>query len=123
LKLSDYRGKVVMVVFWGSWCGPCMRMVPQEKALFEKHKGKPFVLLGVNCGDKLDVAKKTVADKKMGWPSWYDGEDIRGPIETDYDVPHWPRIFLIDTKGVIRQIDLEGKELDETVDKLLAEVK
>ena len=123
LKLSDYRGKVVMVVFWGSWCGPCMRMVSQEKALFEKHKGKPFVLLGVNCGDKLDVAKKTITDKKMGWPSWYDGEDIRGPIETDYDVPHWPRIFLIDTKGVIRQIDLEGKELDETVDKLLAEVK
>ncbi len=121
LKLSDYRGKVVMVVFWGSWCGPCMRMVPQENALFEKHKGKPFVLLGVNCGDKLDVAKKTVADKKMGWPSWYDGEDIRGPIETDYDVPHWPRIFLIDAKGVIRQIDLEGKDLEEAVDKLLAE--
>jgi thiol-disulfide isomerase/thioredoxin len=121
LKLSDYRGKVVMVVFWGSWCGPCMAMVPQEKALFEKYKGKPFVLLGINCGDKLDMAKKTVADKKMGWPSWYDGEDIRGPIETDYDVPHWPRIFLIDAKGVIRHIDLEGKELDEAVDKLLAE--
>jgi thiol-disulfide isomerase/thioredoxin len=123
LKLSDYRGKVVMVVFWGSWCGPCMAMVPQEKALFEKHKGKPFVLLGINCGDKLDVAKRTVADKKMGWPSWYDGQDIRGPIETDYDVPHWPRIFLIDAKGVIRNIDLEGKELDEAVDKLLAEAK
>jgi thiol-disulfide isomerase/thioredoxin len=123
LKLSDYRGKVVMVVFWGSWCGPCMGMVPQEKALFEKHKGKPFVLLGVNCGDKLDVAKKTITDKKMGWPSWYDGEDIRGPIETEYDVPHWPRIFLIDANGVIRQIDLEGKDLEDAVDKLLAEAK
>jgi thiol-disulfide isomerase/thioredoxin len=123
LKLSDYRGKVVMVVFWGSWCGPCMGMVPKEKALFEKHKGEPFVLLGVNCGDKLDVAKKTIIDKKMGWPSWYDGEDIRGPIETDYDVPHWPRIFLIDAKGVIRQIDLEGKDLEDAVDKLLAEAK
>lgn len=123
LKLSDYRGKVVMVVFWGSWCGPCMKLVPHEKALFEKHKDQPFVLLGVNCGDKLDVAKKTVADKQMAWPSWYDGEDLRGPIETDYDVPHWPRVFLIDAKGVIRHMDPETRELDDAVAKLLAELK
>jgi thiol-disulfide isomerase/thioredoxin len=121
MKLSDHRGKVVMVVFWGSWCGPCMGMVPQEKALWERHSDKPFVLLGVNCGDKLDVAKKTVADKQMHWPSWYDGEEIRGPIETDYDVPHWPRIFLVDAKGVIRYIDVHDKELDQAVEKLLAE--
>jgi thiol-disulfide isomerase/thioredoxin len=123
MKLSDHRGKVVMVVFWGSWCGPCMGMVPQEKSLRERHRSKPFVLLGVNCGDKLDVAKKTVDDKKMGWPSWYDGEQLRGPIETDYDVPHWPRIFLIDATGVIRYIDVDDKELDKAVDTLLAELK
>jgi thiol-disulfide isomerase/thioredoxin len=122
MKLSDYRGKAVMVVFWGSWCGPCMAMVPQEKELWQRHRDKPFVLLGVNCGDKLEVAKKTVADKGMDWRSWYDGEEIRGPIETDYDVRHWPRIFLIDAKGVIRSIDAHGKELDEAVEKLLAEM-
>jgi thiol-disulfide isomerase/thioredoxin len=121
LKLSDHRGKVVMVVFWGSWCGPCMAMVPKEKALWERLRGKPFALLGVNCGDTLEVAKKTVADKQMGWPSWYDGEEIRGPIETDYDVPHWPRVYLIDPKGVIRYIDVHDKELDDAVDSLLAE--
>jgi len=122
LKLSDYRGKVVVVIFWGSWCGPCMAMVPQEKELWQRYRDKAFVLLGVNCGDKLEVAKKTVADKAMGWPSWFDGEEIRGPIETDYDVPHWPRIYLIDAKGVIRSIDAHGKELDEAVEKQLAEM-
>jgi hypothetical protein len=99
-----------------------MAMVPQEKELWQRHRDKPFVLLGVNCGDTLEVAKKTVADKGMGWRSWYDGEEIRGPIETDYDVPHWPRIFLIDAKGVIRSIDAHGKELDEAVEKLVAEM-
>jgi thiol-disulfide isomerase/thioredoxin len=123
MKLSDHRGQVVMLVFWGSWCGPCMAMVPQEKALRERHRDSPFRLLGVNCGDTLDVAKKTVADRQMGWPSWYDGDEIRGPIETDYNVPHWPRIFLIDATGVIRYIDAHGKELDEAVETLLAEVK
>jgi len=99
-----------------------MAIVPQEKALWERYRDKPFVLLGVNCGDKLEMAKKTVADKGMGWPSWYDGDETRGPIETDYDVPHWPRIYLIDAKGVIRSIDAHGKELDEAVQKLLAEL-
>ena len=122
LKLSDYRGKVIMLVFWGSWCGPCMAMVPKEKDLWERHKSKSFALLGVNCGDNRKVAKRTVADRQMGWPSWYDGEEIRGPIETDYDVPHWPRVYLIDRHGVIRYIDVHGKELDDAVEKLLAEL-
>jgi thiol-disulfide isomerase/thioredoxin len=122
MKLTDYRGKVVMLVFWGSWCGPCMAMVPHEKELWVRHRDKPFALLGVSCGDELDVAMKTVSDRGMEWPSWYDGDETRGPIETDYDVPHWPRVFLIDAKGVIRAIDPEIKDLNETVEKLLAEM-
>ncbi len=121
IRLSDHRGKVVLVVFWGSWCGPYMAMVPHEKELWERYRDKPFALLGVNCGDKLEVAKKSVADGGMGWPSWYDGEEIRGPIETDYNVPHWPRVFLIDKGGVIRAIDPESDELDEAVKGLMAE--
>jgi thiol-disulfide isomerase/thioredoxin len=123
IRLSDHRGKVVMLVFWGSWCGPCMAMVPREKVLWERHRDKPFVLLGVNCGDTLDVAKTTVAEKQMNWPSWYDGEEIRGPIETDYDVPHWPRVYLIDAKGLFRYIDVHDKELDDALETLLAEAK
>ena len=48
LALSDYRGKVVALVFWGTWCGPCMREIPREKALVDRMKGRPFAMLGVN---------------------------------------------------------------------------
>jgi hypothetical protein len=48
---------------------PCMAMVPKEKDLWERHKSKSFALLGVNCGDNRKVAKRTVADRQMGWPS------------------------------------------------------
>ena len=120
-KLSDYKGKVVVVVFWGSWCGPCMAMVPHERELRERLKDKPFALLGVNCGDKRETAKETQARRQMEWPSWWDGEDIRGPIETVYNIQQWPTVYVIDPKGVIRNVDIRGKELDQAVDKLLTD--
>jgi thiol-disulfide isomerase/thioredoxin len=122
LRLEDYRGKVVLLVFWGSWCGPCMAMVPHERELFERHKGKPFALLGVNCGDPLDKAQATVQEKQMSWSHWYDTDEIRGPIQTHYNVPHWPRTFLIDNTGLIRAIDPEAKDLDELIEKLLDKI-
>ena len=58
LMLSDYRGKVVALVFWGTWCGPCMREIPREKALVERMKGRPFAMLGVNTDADADAARK-----------------------------------------------------------------
>lgn len=124
LKLNDYRGKVVVVVFWGSWCGPCMAMVPHERALWERHRGKPFTLLGVNCGDTIEKARKTAADNRMDWPSFHDGDDSRGgSITTSYDIQKFPTVYVIDAKGVIRYIDARGEELDKAVEALLAELK
>lgn len=124
LKLGDYRGRVVVVVFWGSWCGPCMAMVPHERELWARHRGGPFTLLGVNCGDSIEKARKTAADNQMDWPSFHDGEDSRGgPTTTSYDVHKYPTVYVIDAKGVIRYFDARGKELEEAVETLLAELK
>jgi peroxiredoxin len=123
LKLEDYRGNVVVVVFWGSWCGPCMAQVPHERELHKRLQGKPFALLGVSCGDALDVAKETVKKHQMEWPSWWDSDETRsGPIQTDYDVQHWPTVFVIDAEGIIRAIDVHGAELDAAVDQALAKI-
>lgn len=121
LRLQDYRGKVVVVVFWGSWCGPCMAAVPHERELVARLQGKPFALLGVSCGDQLERARETVKKQSMNWPSWYDGDETRnGPIQTDYDIQHWPTSFVIDAEGIIQAIDVRGSELDKAVDQALA---
>jgi thiol-disulfide isomerase/thioredoxin len=119
MSLADHRGQVVLLVFWGSWCGPCMRMVPHERELAERYQGEPFVLLGVNCGDTRERAMATMEEQHMTWRCWWDGEETRGPIETDYDVPHWPRVFVIDAEGIIRAIDPEADELDRVIELLM----
>ena len=123
LKLSDHRGKVVVVCFWATWCGPCMAMVPHERELFKRMQGRPFALIGVNSDDANDreKARKITREKQMAWPSWWDGGHL-GTIQTAYDVNHWPTVYVMDAKGVIRYFDVRGKDLDRAVDTLLAEM-
>ena len=121
-KLSDHRGKVVIVVFWASWCGPCMRMVPHERQLVARLKNEPFVIVGINGDGDRAKAKKTMADERMTWPSFWNGPaDAKGPISRAWNVRHWPSAFILDRKGVIRSKETRGKELDEVVDRLLRE--
>lgn len=123
IALRDYQGKVVVLVFWGSWCRPCMAMVPHERALVERMQNKPFALLGVNCEDPRDKARATMRANKMNWPSFWDGGGLSGPIESAFNVLHWPTVYVVDKKGTLRYIDVEEKELDAIVDKLVAELE
>ena len=89
-KLSDYRGKVVALVFWGTWCGPCMREIPRERELVERLKGRPFAMLGVNCDGDKPAALKVIEDERITWPNWHDGEPGTGPIVKRYHVGELP---------------------------------
>jgi thiol-disulfide isomerase/thioredoxin len=122
LKLSDYKGKVVALVFWGTWCGPCMALVPHEREMVERLKGEPFALLGVDCEESKDTARTVMARERMSWPSWFDGAPGTGPIAKRYHVRGYPSVFVLDARGNIRARDASGN-LDGIVDKLLAEMK
>ena len=65
LKLSDYRGKVVVLSFWATWCGPCMAMVPHERSLVKRMEGKPFALLGFNGDDDRSAANAAARRENM----------------------------------------------------------
>jgi thiol-disulfide isomerase/thioredoxin len=102
-KLSDYRGRVTVLVFWASWCGPCMAMVPDERKLVDRMKNQPFVLIGVNGDPRLNDAKRVVAEKSMVWRSFWNGTNgPAGPISRAWNVRGWPTVYILDGKGVIR---------------------
>lgn len=121
LKLSDYRGKVVAMVFWGAWCGPCVRQIPHEKALVDRMKGRPFAMLGVNTDTLPETALKLMEAQGVTWPNWRDGEPGEGPIAKLYHVRGYPTTFVIDADGKIRSKATQGEALDRLVESLVAE--
>jgi thiol-disulfide isomerase/thioredoxin len=122
MKLSDYRGKVVVITFWATWCGPCMGLVPGEKALVERMKGRPFVLIGVNGDDDRAKAKTVSAKEGINWRSFWDGGRQEGTA-VKWGVSAWPTVYLIDAKGMIRDDSLVGHALDQAVEILVAEAE
>jgi thiol-disulfide isomerase/thioredoxin len=123
-KLSEQRGKVILLVFWASWCGPCMAEVPHERELVDKFKNRPFAIVGVNGDEKKPEAEKAIAKHSINWRSFWNGkEGPGGPIARAWNVRGWPTVYVIDAKGVIRQKYLRGPRLDSLLEKLVAEAE
>lgn len=120
VKLSDLKGKVVVLDIWATWCGPCRAMIPHSRKLVERLKEKPFVLVSISADDDAKTVQNFLKKNPMPWTHWFNGAE--GGVIDDWDVDGFPTIVVIDAKGVIRFKDVREKELDEAVDKLLKEV-
>lgn len=120
-KLSDYQGKVVVLHFWATWCGPCVEKIPQLVRIAERQEKEPLCVLGVNFDPEREAAVKFVKEKKISWPSWWSlaqGESM-GHWFVDGNVAL--TVMVIDHKGVLRYHGVEGEALDKAVDSLLRE--
>ena len=119
--LGDYRGKVVVLTFSASWCGPCVAMYPQERELVRKWAGQPFAMVSVNADGDVETLRGAIAAGDVTWRCWWDG-GLGGPITTRWGVSAIPEVFVLDPKGVIRYKDVRGDDLEKAVASLMAEV-
>lgn len=118
LALSSLRGKVVLIDFWASWCGPCRKEIPNVKRAYEKYKNKGFEILGVSLDKDRDAWLGAISKEGLTWPQVSDLKFWQSEACQIYAVQSIPYTVLVDKEGKIIATDLRGAELD----KKLAEV-
>jgi peroxiredoxin len=116
MKLSDQRGKAVVLVFWSAASGASAELFPRLKALQEAHKGKPLAVIGV-MDDEVEVA----AEARPGWRSFRNGAVKGGPVSAAWNLRSWPAVYVIDAKGVIRA-RWAGKPEPEALERVVGEL-
>lgn len=103
MKLSDYRGKVVLLSFWATWCAPCIEIIPQEQAIAKRFEAEPFAILGVNGDSDLKAALAGVRQHGVSWRSFRDEHAEEPIISQAWYVSGWPTLYAIDREGIIRR--------------------
>jgi thiol-disulfide isomerase/thioredoxin len=122
LRLADYRGKVLVLDFWGFWCTACVRGLPEIARLVKQHANEPFAFLGVATDTDLAEFQKRARESNVTWRNaWTNGTDGTWPIS--WGVQRYPTVYVLDAQGVVRFVDLRGNALDRAVQSLLDEMK
>ena len=121
VKLSDYvgKGKVVLVDFWASWCGPCRREMPNLVEAYAKYKNSNFEIVGVSLDQNNDSWKDAIKKLNITWPQMSDLKYWNCEGAKLYAVSSIPHTVLIDKEGTIIARGLHGEELQEKLDEVL----
>lgn len=122
---DSYRGKVVLVDFWASWCGPCRGEVPNMKRNLAAYGKRGFDIVGVNLDRTLEACEKYVEQEELAWPNLMSDKDgQRGwdnPLATHYGISAIPTAILVDQEGKVVSLRARGKELDRLLAEMLGE--
>ena len=114
------RGKVVLIDFWASWCVPCMIEIPKVKAAYEKLQPQGFEIIGINLDEDKAPMQRVLTSAHMTWPQSFDGQKWEGPLVSRFGIMSIPTVWLVDKRGVLRDLNARGN-LVERVEKLLRE--
>ena len=125
LRLSDYQGKLVLLDYWATWCGPCLAEMPAIKDIQKTFGGDTrFQLIGLSCDETAEVAERYIKENGLIWTHGFAGNLLAGVNASKvYKVRAIPATFLIGPDGRILAKNLRGAELKEAVRKALEDPK
>ena len=118
LSLSQYRGQVVLLDFWATWCPPCIAEMPNVKKTYAKYKNHKFEIIGISLDRSIAPLEAYIASEGLTWRQYWDSSV---KISNMYNVSAIPSTFLIDGAGIIRRVNLRGPALETAVGELVRE--
>jgi len=119
IKLSSLKGKVVLLDFWASWCGPCRASNRSLVKLYEKYKAKGFEIFSVSIDEDKKDWEKAIKKDRITWLQVNDNKGWYGKTPTSWNIYQIPTSYLIDKDGRLIAMDLEGRELESMLKDLL----
>jgi thiol-disulfide isomerase/thioredoxin len=121
LSIAKFKGKVVLVDFWATWCGPCVAELPNVLAAYKKYHDKGFEIIGISLDQDENALKSFIKEKGMVWPQYFDGKSWDSKLGQKYGLNSIPMTFLLDQEGKIVAKGLRGSALDAQLAKLLGQ--
>jgi thiol-disulfide isomerase/thioredoxin len=115
---ASLAGKVVLVDFWATWCGPCVAEIPNMLAQYEKYHAKGFEVVGISLDDDRETLAKFIQDKKIPWPILHEAAGGGHPLATFYGITGIPQLILIGRDGNVITLNARGEALGEKLAEL-----
>jgi len=120
LSIAGLKGKVVLIDFWATWCGPCVAELPNVLAAYEKHHAAGFEIIGISLDKDRQKLDTFIKQKNMTWPQFFDGNGWENKLSQKYGINSIPATYLLDQQGKIIASDLRGEALEAAVAQALA---
>ncbi len=119
LSIANYKGKIVLLDFWATWCGPCVAELPNVLATYGKHHSAGFEIIGISLDQDREKLNSFLAKNKMTWQQYFDGKGWENKLASTYGIQAIPATFLLDKTGKIIGKDLRGDDLEPAVARAL----
>jgi thiol-disulfide isomerase/thioredoxin len=120
VDLASLRGKVVLIDFWATWCGPCVEELPNVLKAYQTLHPKGFEIIGISLDSSKEKLEAFVKERGMEWPQYFDGKSWQNEISSKYGINSIPAMWLVNKKGMVVDTEARGN-LEDRVQKLLAE--